>query len=83
MMVRVRTPHSKRLLTTQEAAAYCGVSVAVFERTCPVKPISLARPGVSDQRLNRYDIVLLDSWIDALAGLATGSVEQKDWLAEV
>ena len=64
-----------RLLTREQAAIYCGISVPTFSVHCPVRPVSLG-PG---KRLERYDIHSLDRWIDTLSGLAppTG----KDWLA--
>lgn len=59
---------SARLLTRTEAAAYCGLSIAAFTALCPVRPISLG----NDKRLERYDIVELDKWIDSLASPPRG-----------
>jgi hypothetical protein len=53
---------SPRLLTKAEAAAYCGVSVGAFFTRCPVRPIAMSE----DKRLERYDVVELDKWIDSL-----------------
>lgn len=64
-----------RLLTREQAAIYCGISVPTFSAHCPVSPISLG-PG---KRLERYDIHSLDRWIDTLSGAAASS--GKDWLA--
>ena len=50
-----------RLLTKQEAAAYCGVSVPVFDQVCTVQPVALAK---GRDRLLRYDVLDLDAWID-------------------
>jgi hypothetical protein len=64
-----------RLLTKAEAASYCGVSLGVFTALCPVRPIALG----NDKRLQRYDIVALNKWID---GLGSGSAKLGvDWLA--
>lgn len=64
-----------RLLSREQAATYCGISVPTFSVHCPVPPISLG-PG---KRLERYDIHSLDRWIDVLSGAAASS--GKDWLA--
>ncbi len=49
-----------RLLTQQQAAAYCGLCVANFKRACPVPKILLC------DRIPRYDRAALDRWIDSL-----------------
>lgn len=51
-----------RLLTKTQAARYCGLSVPTFGSVCPVRAIALG-VGV---RMERYDIIELDSWIDGL-----------------
>jgi ABC-type taurine transport system substrate-binding protein len=66
-----------RLLTRQQAAAYCGVSVPTFEGICSVKAIALG----NGKRLERFDRVSLDAWIDSLA--LDGPEMKKDWLAEL
>lgn len=63
-----------RLLTRQQAAAYCGVSVPTFNVLCPVRAIALG----SGKRLERYDIRSLDGWIDTLG--SRGASYDKDWL---
>jgi len=64
-----------RLLTKGEAASYCGVSVPTFLMLCPVKPIALGE----DKRLERYDLLSLDKWIDSLG---VGSKQLgRDWLS--
>jgi hypothetical protein len=64
----------QRLLTKAEAASYCGLSLGVFSTLCPVRPIALG----NDKRLERYDIVELNKWID---GLGSGSEKLgRDWL---
>jgi hypothetical protein len=66
-----------RLLTRQQAAAYCGVSVSTFSGICPVKAVALG----TSKRLERFDRMSLDGWISSLAG---GEVPvSKDWLAEL
>ena len=64
-----------RLLTREQAARYCGISVPTFSAHCPVRPISLG-PG---KRLERYDVHSLDQWIDILSGIAASS--GRNWLA--
>lgn len=49
-----------RLLTQQQAAAYCGLCASNFKKACPVKPVSLLA------RIPRYDRVAIDRWIDSL-----------------
>ena len=66
-----------RLLTRQEAAAYCGVSVPTFDGVCPVKAIALG----NGKRLERFDRISLDGWIDSLA--LNSRRMSKDWLAEL
>lgn len=56
-----------RMLTKEQAAAYCGVSVPTFIDICPLPPVSLG----PDARLNRWDVRALDEWLDKIAG--TGS----------
>jgi hypothetical protein len=50
-----------RLLNKKQAAAYCGVSVPTFDKSCPVSPAELYS-GVK-----RYDRKTLDAWIDSLS----------------
>ena len=64
-----------RLLSKSAAATYCGISVAIFDRLQPARPIRLER---GHERLDRYDIVDLDRWIDSLKGSPSQSVEK--WL---
>jgi hypothetical protein len=63
-----------RLLRLKEAASYCGVSIPTFATACPVIPVSLG----NGKRLDRYDIRLLDKWIDAL-GCKDTSI-RRNWL---
>lgn len=64
-----------RLLTREQAAAYCGVSLRTFIGLCPVRPVALG----PSKRLERYDLRALDQWIDTLAGYK--ATFGKDWLA--
>ena len=64
-----------RLLTREQAAAYCGVSITTLKHRCPVRPIALG----SSKRLERYDIQRLDEWIDTFARDAVA--QKSDWLA--
>jgi hypothetical protein len=53
-----------RLLTQQEASAYCGMSLPTFKRMCGVRPLVF---GEGKRALYRYDKSALDIWIDGLA----------------
>jgi hypothetical protein len=64
-----------RLLTRKQAAAYCGVSVTTLQHRCPVRPIALG----TSRRLQRYDVQLLDEWIDTFR--QDDELIGKDWLA--
>ena len=70
-----RLPNSARLLTRAQAASYCGLSVATFSALCPVRPIALGK----DKRLERFDVVALDNWIDRIS--TAGALSGRDWLA--
>jgi hypothetical protein len=59
-MTRRRDPEP-RLLTQGQAAAYCGVSVGVFTKACPIVPVKLLG------RVPRYDRASLDTWLDSLS----------------
>jgi hypothetical protein len=65
---------SRRLLTKAQAAAYCGLSIAAFTKLCPVHPISFG----ADKRLERFDVLVLNEWIDCLATCAEKC--GRDWL---
>jgi hypothetical protein len=66
-----------RLLTRQQAAAYCGVSVPTFESICPIKAVALG----TGKRLERFDRISLDRWINSLT--TSQLPNSKDWLAEL
>jgi predicted DNA-binding transcriptional regulator AlpA len=61
-----------RLLSRKQAAAYCGMCPASFDRVCPVRPVALGMKNL------RYDRRSLDRWID---GLDYGVPHKRDWLA--
>jgi hypothetical protein len=65
-----------RMLTRQQAATYCGVSVAKFTLVCPVSLVSLGE----GKRMERYDIRSLDAWLDKLGN--DGASLNNDWLAK-
>lgn len=48
---------AKRLLTAEEAAAYCGVSVTTMKVHVRVAPVNIGN-------CVRYDIRALDRWMD-------------------
>lgn len=62
-----------RLLTKKQAAIYCGVSVATFDRICPIPPLSLGQ----SRRLDRFDKLAIDAWI---SGQTFRPREAGDWL---
>ena len=76
-MARVRTIEP-RLLDRSQAAAYCGISLAVFTARCPVRPLAMGH----GKRLERYDIRDLDEWIDRL-GTRSAASETVDWLEKM
>jgi hypothetical protein len=65
-----------RLLTRHQAAAYCGVSVPTFAGVCPIKAVALG----NGKRLERFDRIALDRWIDSLSSIQPVG---KDWLSEL
>jgi hypothetical protein len=76
-MARVRTIEP-RLLDRSQAAAYCGISLALFMARCPIRPLAMGQ----GKRLERYDIRDLDDWIDRLG--ARGAIsETVDWLEKM
>jgi hypothetical protein len=73
----IRLSIAPRLLTRQQAAAYCGVSVPTFVGICPVKGLALGK----GKRLERFDRFFLDRWIDTFD--SSEILTKKDWLAEL
>jgi hypothetical protein len=68
---------ASRLLTRQQAATYCGVSVPTFMAVCPISPVALGE----GKRMERYDIRSLDAWLDKLG--KDGASLDNDWLAKL
>ena len=64
-----------RLLTRQQAAAYCGVSVGTFNYVCPVRPIALG----AGARMERFDIAAIDMWISNFH--VKNEKNEVDWLS--
>lgn len=56
-------PPPARLLTSEEAAGYCRMSVPTFKLLCPVRPL---RFGEGKRAMVRYDVHTLNEWIDRL-----------------
>ncbi len=77
MIDRALNSMPPRMLTKEQASAYCGVSTNTFASNCPVPPIAMGK----GDRLWRYDIRELDRWIDGLRG--TEERGERDWLAEM
>ena len=75
-MESFRSVFTPRLVTRQQAAIYCSVSLSTFKACCPVPAISL---GVS-KRLDRYDVRDLDAWIDSLRAAPVEKTSEQ-WLA--
>lgn len=63
-------PH-RRLLTTEEAASYCGVSAPTMKAHVRVKPVKIGNSV-------RYDVKELDRWLDNKS--KSGPVSADDWL---
>lgn len=73
MSARIRLPLQPRLLSKELAAAYCGLSVPIFETECPVVPIRVRRRVL-------FDRVLIDQWIDSRSTDQVELRSGKDWL---
>jgi len=54
---------TRRMLSTDQAAEYCGLSRNTFVERCPVKPVRISPGRVT------YDRVALDQWLDSLSAL--------------
>ena len=67
-----------RLLTRDQAAAYCAMSLPTFQSVCPVPPISLG----DGKRMERYDVLALNEWIDRLSRPASVAKSKEQMLAE-
>lgn len=54
---------TRRMLSTDQAAQYCGLSRNTFLDRCPVQPVRITPGRVA------YDRVALDQWLDSLSVL--------------
>jgi hypothetical protein len=61
-----------RMLSRKRAAAYCGVSVPMFNAWCPVMPVR------ASSRVLLYDRVQIDRWLDALSYHLPGNDESAN-----
>jgi predicted DNA-binding transcriptional regulator AlpA len=75
--------HDQRLLTREQAAFYCGVSVGAFSRWVKTGRLPPAIAGTS-----RWDLKAIDLALDYLSGLAisktsdSATVALDDWRAK-
>lgn len=63
-----------RLLTTTQAAAYCGVAEERFEQSVGIAPVRV----FGTRKL--WDVKALDRWLDGVSGLdcaSAGSIEDR------
>lgn len=61
-----------RLLSREQAAGYCGLSIPTFEGECPVNPVHIRSRVL-------YDRAALDRWLDSLSP-APANPGQGKWL---
>jgi hypothetical protein len=82
-MTRIPAIFAPRLLTREQAASYCGISTSTFSNVCPVAPTALSQ----SRKLIRYDVRLLDRWIDGLMPTDLLSdadrLSNSDWLGRL
>ncbi len=64
-------PPSRRLLTTDEAASYCGVSAPTLKAHVRIAPVKIGNSV-------RYDVRELDRWLDGKR--QSEPVSGDDWL---
>jgi excisionase family DNA binding protein len=62
----IRAPVQPRLMTKQEAAAYCAVTPSRFYQLVKAGTLPSAVPGTT-----RYDRIAIDKALDKLSGLTT------------
>ena len=70
-------PISPRMLTKEQAAHYCGLSVPAFIGACPPPAVSLGKTS----RTHRWDIRQLDRWLDTFTGSSSAASVEPDMLA--
>lgn len=68
---------SKRLLTTGEAAHYCGMGRDKFKALCAAPRVRVHE----GHRGLRFDVRTLDEWIDTLPVEGEKRMTKVDWLA--
>lgn len=73
-MKKLRLPLEPRLLDKDLAAAYCGVSVPLFETSCPVQATRIRGRVL-------YDRKAIDAWLDSLSGLRAESPRSPEEIA--
>lgn len=73
MSARGRSRIEPRLLSREDAAAYCGLSVPTFEAECTVIPIKIRTRKL-------YDRLLIDLWIDSRGPAQPELKTGKEWL---
>lgn len=52
-----RAPVEPRMLSRDQAASYCGLSLRTFKAVCPVAPVRMKRRVLYDKRQ-------IDGWLD-------------------
>jgi len=65
---------TRRLLTAEEAAGYCGVSVGSLRSHIKVPPVKIGNSV-------RYDVRALDRWLDGQTETVPQTAE--DWLGKL
>ena len=70
-------PGWPRLMTRSRAADYCDMSVTAFTARCPVPPLDFG-----DKRLERFDRLDLDAWIEARKNPSPGIKSVAEAMAE-
>lgn len=72
MTARAHKAIEPRLLSTEQAASYCGLSAPTFQAECPVIPIRIRSRVL-------YDRAQIDRWVDSLARDEPKSASGKNW----
>lgn len=75
-MSRRAAPIEPRLLSREQAATYCGLSVPTFEAQCPV-------PSLRIRSRVLYDRHRIDRWLDSLSPDSPKSGSGQDWGAKL
>ena len=72
-MSRLHHVAEPRLLSREEAATYCGLSIPTFMSACPVIPIKIRTRVLYDRRA-------VDAWLDTLSANQPQSSSREEWL---